>query len=125
MDTEIWVLDEDEDNRLLALELLARAGADGVMGFASADALLAHAARTTPPRAAIIDAASATGREHDLARAVGGDPLILTTWPRQEARWVALGATRFLLKPYTLDCFVARAVRRPCGPGDPTGRRAT
>jgi hypothetical protein len=48
--------------------------------------------------------------------------VILITWPQQKARWAALGATRFLLKPFPLDCFVAQAERRPCC--DPTGKRA-
>jgi DNA-binding NtrC family response regulator len=106
MNHAVWVLDEDDDNLAIVVEVLAHAGAVAV-GFSSTEALLAHASRSTWPRVAVVDAATAAGFEQDIRRAIDSRLVILATWPSQLAPWRMLGAAHFLFKPYEIDSLVA------------------
>lgn len=106
MDSAIWILDENEDNRTLTVEGLAKIGIRA-MAFASPRALLSHARRIGPPRAAAIDAWTAQGSEREIRGAVPWRLTVLTTSPgEQVVRWMSLGVSRFLLKPFEFPLLV-------------------
>jgi hypothetical protein len=124
----IWILEQNDDNRAMALEALGRAGVTA-LPFATPESLLFHAQgchghAAERPLAAIIDAKTARGDELAIREAIGSRLIVLTTWPPQIRPWLAVGVSRFLLKPYTaralldhvdpLAGFVAKAGLRHC-----------
>ena len=106
MNASVWILEENDDNRSLAMEKLRCAGI-ATVEFSSSHQLLRHARTVRPPielpQAAIIDAKTAYGRERDIRSAVPTRLVVLTTWPAQLASWISLGVSRYLLKPYDVD----------------------
>jgi hypothetical protein len=101
----VWILDRNEDNLAVVLDALGRAGV-AALPFATPESLLFHAqARhghaVERPRAAIIDARTATGSENAIREAIGSRLIVLTTWPPQIRPWLSVGVSRFLFKPYT------------------------
>jgi hypothetical protein len=125
----VWILEQNEDNRVAALEALERAGLK-VLQFATPESLLFHARvrhghAAERPLAAIIDAKTARGNEFAIREAIDSRLIVLTTWPPQIRPWLAVGVSRFVLKPYTtralldyvdpLARFVAKAGPRHCG----------
>jgi len=106
VDTAVWILDENEVNRALAVEGLAKLGIPAT-AFASPRALLSHARRIGPPRAAAIDACTAQGSERELRGAIPWRLTVLTTSPgEQVVRWMSLGVSRFLLKPFEFPLLI-------------------
>jgi CheY-like chemotaxis protein len=105
LNTAAWILDENDDNRALAVEGLRCAGVV-TMEFSSSQQLLRHARGMRPPvelpQAAVIDARTASGREREIRAAVPSRLVVLTTWPAQLAAWISLGVSRYLLKPYDI-----------------------
>jgi hypothetical protein len=102
----VWILDRNEDNRATALEALGRAGVPA-LAFATPESLLLHAQvrhghATERPLAAIIDARTASGSERAIREAIGSRLIVLTTWPPQIRPWLAVGVSRFLLRPYSM-----------------------
>jgi hypothetical protein len=106
MKGSVWILDRNEENRATALEALGRAGVPA-LAFATPERLLFHAQgrhghAAERPRAAIIDARTASGSESAIREAIGSRLIVLTTWPPQIRPWLAVGVSRFLLRPYTV-----------------------
>lgn len=107
MHGSVWILDADEGDRTLAAVGLAQVGVS-TLEFSSATGFLSHArhgGHELPP-VAVIDAATALGRERDIRDAVYARLVVLTTGPSQVAAWLNVGASRFLPKPVDLDCLV-------------------
>jgi hypothetical protein len=105
MKGSVWILDGNEENRAVVLDVLGRAGVPA-LPFATPESLLLHAQvrhgqAAEQPRAAIIDARTASGSEYAIREAIGSRLIVLTTWPPQIRPWLAVGVSRFLLKPYT------------------------
>jgi FixJ family two-component response regulator len=109
MNGSVWILDGDEDNRTMAALGLMYAGVRA-LEFASPRELLAYAGKrggcVELPRAVVVDAVTALGSEHEIRDAVCSRLVVLTTWPAQLAPWLSVGASRFLLKPYTIDALL-------------------
>ena len=106
MDSAVWILDENEDNRTLTVEGLAKIGVPAT-GFASPRALLSHARRVGAPRAAAIDAWTAQGSEREIRGAIPWRITVLMTLPgEQVSRWMSLGVSRFLLKPFDFSLLI-------------------
>ena len=106
MKGSVWILEQDDDNRAMALDALGCAGIS-VLPFATPESLLFHARvrhghAAERPRAAIVDAKTARGSEHAIREAIASRVIVLTTWPPQIRPWLAVGVSRFLLKPYTV-----------------------
>jgi FixJ family two-component response regulator len=106
VDDAVWILDENEDSRTLTVEGLVKIGI-AAMAFASPRALLSHARRIGPPRAAAIDAWTAEGSEREIRGAIPWKLTVLTTSPgEQVVRWMSLGVSRFLLKPFEFPSLI-------------------
>ncbi len=117
MPCSVWILEEDDDNRQLALECLAHAGFEAT-GFSCAASLLEHAPGVRAPTTLVVDAQTACGHEAALRDALPSRLVVLTTWPTQLVPWMRLGASRFLLKPYSVDTLIDHVVPPPrMGPG--------
>jgi hypothetical protein len=106
MKGSVWILEQDDDNRAITLEALGCAGV-AALTFATPESLLSyarvrHGHAAERPRAAIIDANTARGCEYAVREAIGSRLIVLTTWPPQIRPWLAVGVSRFLLKPYTI-----------------------
>jgi hypothetical protein len=106
MKGSVWILDRSEENLAVVLDALGCAGVPA-LPFATPESLLFHAQGThghaaERPRAAIIDARTATGSEYAIREAMGSRLIVLTTWPPQIRPWLAVGVSRFLFKPYTM-----------------------
>lgn len=104
MGGSVWILDGDEDNRVVAAAGLGRAGM-ATLQFSSADAFLSCARKGEHdlPPAIVIGARTARDRERAIRDAVYARLIVLTTWPGQLAAWLSVGASRFLLKPYSIE----------------------
>jgi len=101
----VWILDRNEENLAVLLDALGPAGVPA-LPFVTPESLLFHAqARhghaVERPRAAIVDARTATGSEYAIREAIGSRLIVLTTWPPQIRPWLTVGVSRFLFKPYT------------------------
>ena len=101
----VWILDRNEENLAVLLDALGPAGVPA-LPFVTPESLLSHAqARhghaVERPRAAIVDARTATGSEYAIREAIGSRLIVLTTWPPQIRPWLTVGVSRFLFKPYT------------------------
>lgn len=107
MHGRVWILDGNEDNLSMAAIGLAQAGVR-TLEFSSSDAFLSRARSNAHelPSVAIIDAKTALGWERDIRNAVYSRLVVLTTWPAQLAAWLSVGASRFLLKPFTIESLV-------------------
>lgn len=103
----VWILEQHEDNRRLAIAGLALAGFNTV-DFSTPHALLTRVRQggLELPQVAVVDARSALGWENEIRESLRARIVVLTTWPTQLAPWLTVGVSRFLLKPYSLDALV-------------------
>lgn len=109
MNSSVWILEENDDNRSLAAEGLRSAGI-ATLEFSSPQQLLRHARAMRPPvdlpQAAVIDARTACDSEQEIRAAFPSRLVVLTTWPGQIASWITLGVSRFVLKPFDIGLLI-------------------